>query len=71
MWRRITRSELRRCNGKGGSPAYVAYRGRVYDVSRSFLWQHGRHQALHSAGSDLTDSLADAPHSSRMLRRFP
>ncbi len=57
--------------GRDGAPALNAYRGRVYDVSRSFLWQNGGHQALHAAGRDLTGSLEDAPHPADVLKRFP
>jgi len=69
--RRFTREELARYNGKDGAPAYMAYRGRVYDVTHSFLWQGGRHQVLHAAGHDLTDSLAQAPHGEDLLDRTP
>jgi len=69
--RQFTKKELGRYNGKDGAPAFIAYAGRVYDVSRSFLWQDGRHQALHAAGRDLTGSLKDAPHPADVLKRFP
>jgi predicted heme/steroid binding protein len=67
----FNKEELARYNGKDGAPAYVAYQGKVYDVSGSFLWQNGRHQVLHNAGEDLTDSLEQAPHGVEMLERFP
>jgi predicted heme/steroid binding protein len=67
--RRFTRRELARYNGKDGAPAFIAFEGRVYDVSRSFLWQNGSHQALHAAGRDLTGSLEDAPHPPDLLNR--
>ncbi len=38
-------------------------------MSRSFLWQGGSHQALHTAGRDLTGSLKDAPHPPDLLTR--
>ncbi|MBI4572383.1 MAG: cytochrome B5 [candidate division NC10 bacterium] len=69
--RRFTKKELGRYHGRNGAPAFIAYQGRVYDVSRSFLWQNGRHQALHAAGGDLTGSLEDAPHDAELLKRFP
>jgi predicted heme/steroid binding protein len=69
--RRFTREELSRYNGKDGAPAFVAYKGVVYDVSGSFLWQKGSHQVLHHAGVDLTDSLEQAPHGEDVLDRFP
>ena len=69
--RRFTKKELGRYNGKDGAPAFIAYAGRVYDVSRSFLWKNGRHQALHAAGADMTSSLDEAPHTADVLKRFP
>ncbi|HIH70844.1 MAG TPA: cytochrome B5, partial [Methanothermobacter thermautotrophicus] len=37
----------------------------------SFLWRDGRHQAGHSAGSDLTEDIKKAPHGAELLERFP
>jgi predicted heme/steroid binding protein len=69
--RRLTKEELTQYNGKEGAPAYIAYEGKVYDVSHSFLWQKGRHQVLHTAGMDLTTELDAAPHGPDLLERFP
>jgi predicted heme/steroid binding protein len=54
-----------------GGPAYIAYNGKVYDVTGSFLWKGGRHQVLHNAGQDLTAELAAAPHGDDLLSRCP
>jgi len=62
---------LAQYNGKNGKPIYVAYKGKVFDVSTSFLWKDGKHQALHMTGRDLTNSLKDAPHGVDVLKRFP
>jgi len=62
--------ELRRFNGRSG-PAYVAFRGRVHDVSESFLWRGGVHQVVHRAGEDLTEAIEMAPHGPELLERFP
>ena len=67
----ITLDELAQYNGLGGAPAYIAFQGKVYDVSRSFLWQHGRHQVVHTAGKDLTGEIEAAPHTAAMLERVP
>jgi len=67
----FSRTELSRYNGKNGAPAYIAYKGKVYDASSSFHWRNGRHQVLHSAGQDLTDSLERAPHGVDLLERLP
>jgi predicted heme/steroid binding protein len=69
--RRFTLEELSLYDGRNGAPAYVAYAGIVYDVSRSYHWRGGRHWASHRAGSDLTAELADAPHGVENLARFP
>ncbi len=68
--RRFGRKELSQNNGRDGAPALIAYQGRVYDVTHSFLWQDGRHQVLHLAGADLTDELSQAPHGPDLLERF-
>jgi len=67
----FSKKELAKCNGKGGAKVYIAYKGKVYDVSNSFLWQGGTHQVLHSVGKDLTNSIAEAPHGPELLERFP
>jgi len=69
--RTFSREELAHYDGRDGVPAYVACDGIVYDVTDSFLWQEGRHQALHRAGTDLTGSLARAPHGIDVLHEFP
>jgi predicted heme/steroid binding protein len=68
--RTFSREELSACNGKDGAPAYVAFEGKVYNLSRSFLWQRGRHQVTHLAGIDYTGSLGAAPHGPDLLDRF-
>jgi predicted heme/steroid binding protein len=67
----LSRKELARYDGEDGKPAYIAYRGLVYDVTDSFLWRAGRHQVLHEAGKDLTEELEDAPHGPDLLDRVP
>jgi predicted heme/steroid binding protein len=67
----FSKEELARYNGKNGAPAYAAYKGNVYDVSGSFLWNDGNHQVLHNAGADLTDAMEQAPHGRDVLGKFP
>jgi len=69
--RKFTTKELAQYTGKNGTPAYIACNGKVYDVSRSFLWRDGKHQVVHHAGLDLTESLEEAPHGADLLERFP
>lgn len=67
----FTEEELAQYNGKNGNPVYVVYKGKVYDLSASFLWKDGTHQVLHRAGVDLTDALEQAPHGGDVLEKFP
>lgn len=63
--------QLAQCNGKEGHPAYIAYKGTVYDVSGSKLWQGGSHFKKHSPGMDLTDVLKAAPHGEEKVLTMP
>jgi predicted heme/steroid binding protein len=67
--RRCSRAELARNDGKEGRPAWIAFRGKVYDVSDCFLWKGGRHMAAQDAGRDLTGVLEQAPHGEDLLDR--
>ena len=67
----ITEDELKKCDGQEGRPAYIAFRGRVYDVSGSDLWSGGVHQFRHQAGKDLTADFAAAPHDESVFERLP
>jgi predicted heme/steroid binding protein/uncharacterized membrane protein len=49
-------------DGKDGRPAYIAYKGLIYDMTGSRLWKNGSHMMKHAAGNDLTDILKSAPH---------
>jgi len=66
--RKFTLEELKQYDGKGGRPAYIAYKGKVYDVTESYLWTNGDHQGQHEAGKDLTEEIALAPHGEEMLQ---
>ena len=65
--RKFTLEELKQCDGRGGKPAYIAYKGKVYDVTESPLWMDGDHQGLHEAGKDLTQEMSEAPHGEETL----
>jgi len=69
--RELTPTEPARFNGRSDAPAYIAFQGKVHDVSRSFLWQEGRHQVVHMAGKDLTGELKAAPHGAATLEPVP
>lgn len=65
--REFTTEELRQFDGVGGSPAYVAFKSFVYDVTESAVWGDGDHEGIHSAGMDLTEAHGDAPHDEHIL----
>lgn len=48
-------------NGVDKPEIWICFKGIIYDVSHSTLWRTGKHYE-HFAGQDLTDELADAPH---------
>jgi predicted heme/steroid binding protein len=66
----FTEKELKKYDGKNGL-AYIAYRGKVYDVSASYHWRKGIHQATHRSGCDLTEAFEQAPHGLDLLEKFP
>lgn len=62
---------LSKFDGKGGNKAYVAYQGKVYDVTGSGFWGDGDHLGMHFAGQDLTGEMGAAPHGDDVMGRFP
>ena len=67
--RKFTSNELAQNDGKDGKPAYIAYKGTVYDVSQSAFWLYGDHMAAHQGGKDLTNEMELAPHREEMLQK--
>ena len=66
-----TKRQLALRNGQDRDEIWVAYHGRIYDVSRSRLWRRGNHYE-HWAGQDLTAELdKDAPHTANVFDNFP
>ena len=67
----ITSEELGSFDGKEGRPVYVAFQGRVYDVTKSRLWSTGTHMKRHPSGKELTREIGAAPHGPEVLDRYP
>lgn len=66
----FTEEELRCYNGQEGMPAYIAFKGNVYDVTSSKFWKNGTHFKKHFAGCDLTEELSHAPHAEEVFENF-
>ena len=67
----ITSEELISFNGKDGRPVYIAFQGKIYDVSKSPLWSKGLHMNRHPSGKDLSGEISAAPHGQEVLERYP
>ena len=67
----LTLTELAQCDGQEGRPAYIAFRGAIYDVGQSRLWKNGNHLNRHPAGVDLTEVLSQAPHGEDKVMAMP
>ena len=66
-----TTDALCQYDGRDGRPAYIAYKGIIYDVTKSKLWKNGSHVTKHNAGRDLTDLLKTAPHGEDKILSLP
>ncbi len=64
-----SKAQLALRNGQDKPEVWIAYKGLIYDVTSSRLWNKGTHYE-HWAGQDLTDELKDAPHTEKVFERF-
>ena len=67
----LTLEQLAHCDGQEDRPTYFAYGGRIFNASESKLWRGGRHMRRHTAGCDLTEALAQAPHGEDRIMTLP
>ncbi|WP_455381516.1 DUF2231 domain-containing protein [Salinispira pacifica] len=67
----LSEEELKQYNGQDGKPVYIAYNGKVYDVTNSKMWRTGMHMKRHPAGMNLSSELGAAPHADEVFERFP
>ena len=65
----ISKKQLALRNGQDKPEIWCAYKGLVYDVTKSRLWRNGKHYE-HWAGQDLTEELKDAPHNENVFDKF-
>ncbi|MEA4847170.1 MAG: cytochrome b5 domain-containing protein, partial [Clostridiaceae bacterium] len=62
----FTLEELAKYNGQDGQPAYIAYKGTVYDVSSVPQWKNGTHNG-EKAGTDVTNDISKSPHGEKVF----
>jgi len=67
----FTLQELHHFDGTGGKSIYIAYKGKVYDLSTSPLFQGEKRMRCHLAGKDLTKDMDIAPHGEDLVFKFP
>ncbi len=67
--KQFTIEELANYDGKDGKPVYLAFKGKVYDVSDSPFWMGGDHLGAHQSGKDLTEEIEFAPHGPENIDR--
>lgn len=66
MPKEFTSKELSRYNGLK-NPAYIAFKGKVYDVSEVFA--NGSHSGI-EAGQDITDIFETSPHKEKIYLKY-
>ncbi|HVO68030.1 MAG TPA: DUF2231 domain-containing protein [Syntrophales bacterium] len=67
----IDPESLAELNGQNGKPVYIAYRGKVFNVTGSKLWSGGLHMKRHRAAQDLSAEFGEAPHGEEVFERYP
>jgi len=67
--KKFTVEELKNFDGQNGKPAYVGFKGKVYDVTDSATWSGGDHMG-HGAGQDLTFEMGIAPHADDVMEKM-
>jgi predicted heme/steroid binding protein len=67
----LTVDDLKLFDGTEDRAVYFAYKGKIYDVSKSEHWTDGLHFSKHRAGTDLTDMLKQAPHGEEKIIEIP
>ena len=67
MPKEFTLEELNKFQGLEGRPAYIAFKGKVYDVSEVFL--NGDHNGI-NAGEDITEDFGSSPHEENIFLKY-
>lgn len=61
-----TKSQLALRNGSEMDEKWIAYKGKIYDMTQSSYWKNGMHYG-NFAGQDLTEELSTSPHGKRVF----
>lgn len=67
--KKYTQNELILNNGLNGVPAWISYKGYIYDASASPLFKNGKHYRL-KVGEDLTKYMEESTHLEDVLEKF-
>jgi predicted heme/steroid binding protein len=65
-----TKSQLALRNGSEMDEIWIAFEGKIYDMTQSNYWKNGKHYG-NFAGQDLTDDLINSPHGKRVFENLP
>lgn len=68
--KQFTRAELANFDGTNGKLCYIAYHGKVYDVTNNPNFSDGSHYG-HPTAEDLTAELEAAPHGEEVFSALP
>jgi 2-oxoglutarate ferredoxin oxidoreductase subunit beta len=66
-----TIEELSHVDGSEGRPIFIGYKGKIYDLSSSPLFQGEKRMRCHIAGKNLTKDMEAAPHGEDLVLKFP
>jgi predicted heme/steroid binding protein len=65
----ISPEDLAKRNGRVLPEIWIAYKGFIYDVTSSPLFEGGKHYK-HESGQDLTKEMEKAPHMDDVMEKF-
>lgn len=63
---RLNAKQLSNYNGTDKKQRYVAYQGKIYDVTDVAAWKSGSHKGI-KAGQDVTALIGKSPHGDRVF----
>jgi len=61
--------DLKQYDGQGGRPNFIAFNGKVYDVSSSSSWSGGSHMGSHNRNDNLGEAIKGAPHGDEVFAK--